>query len=77
MLNDFFKFLENKNRFIDANPNLTDDQKDILKNFFLKYPLKKQVLKEQPAVQYLDEQLLPDKENLITVVERLQQECRV
>ena len=38
MLADFFHFLENKDRFIDANPNLTDEQKEELKKFFLKYP---------------------------------------
>jgi len=38
MLTEFFQLLENKNRFIDANPNLTEDQKEELKKFFLKYP---------------------------------------
>ena len=38
MLTEFFQLLENKNRFIDANPNLTDEQKQELKAFFLKYP---------------------------------------
>lgn len=38
MLSEFFQLLENKNRFIDANPNLTDEQKEELKKFFLKYP---------------------------------------
>ena len=35
---DFLKLLETKDRFIDSNSNLTQDQKDEIKNFFNKHP---------------------------------------
>lgn len=35
---DFKKFLESKDRFIDLNPNLSDSQKEEIKNFFKKHP---------------------------------------
>lgn len=35
---DFLKLLETKDRFIDSNSNLTQDQKNEIKNFFNKHP---------------------------------------
>lgn len=35
---EFFKLMENKNRFIDANTHLTDEQKIAIKAFFQKHP---------------------------------------